>query len=149
MKLRIYLDTPVFSAYLDERAPERKNLTLEFWRRLDDFEVSTSEIARQEPKMMPDLYRRERLMSLLNHVTVHPMTPEMRALAQIYVDGGVFTATSLNDALHVAAAVLTRQDILVSWNFKHLVNRRRRALINDLNVAGNLPTIEIVAPPEV
>jgi hypothetical protein len=49
----------------------------------------------------------------------------------------------------VPAAVLTRQDILVSWNFKHLVNRRRRALINDLNVAGNLPTIEIVAPPEV
>jgi predicted nucleic acid-binding protein len=149
MKLRIYLDTSVFSAYEDDRAPERKNLAMEFWRRLDDFEVSTSEIARQELDTTPELSRRESLIRLLNRVAVHPMTPEMGALARIYVDGGVFSPTALNDALHVAAAVLTRQDILVSWNFRHLVNRRRRALINDLNVRGNLPTIEIVAPPEV
>jgi hypothetical protein len=54
-----------------------------------------------------------------------------------------------NDALHVAAAVLTRQDILLSWNFKHLVNRKRRALINQLNTAKSLPLIEILAPPEI
>jgi hypothetical protein len=55
----------------------------------------------------------------------------------------------LNDALHVAAAVLTRQDILVSWNFKHLVNRRRRARINDVNITLSLSMLEILAPPEV
>ena len=54
-----------------------------------------------------------------------------------------------NDALHVAAAVLTRQDVLLSWNFKHLVNRRRRAQINEENISLGLPTIEIVAPPEI
>ena len=54
-----------------------------------------------------------------------------------------------NDALHVAAAVATRQDILLSWNFRHLVNRRRRAMINDLNVAEGLPGIEIMVPPEI
>jgi hypothetical protein len=54
-----------------------------------------------------------------------------------------------NDALHVAAAVLTRQDVLLSWNFKHLVNRRRRAKVNDVNVSQGLPMIEIVAPPEI
>jgi predicted nucleic acid-binding protein len=149
MRLRIYLDTSVFSACEDDRAPERKSLTLEFWRRMGDFEVSTSETARQELEMTADARHRELLRGLLSRVIVHPITPEMEALAQIYVDGGAFTATSFNDALHVAAAVLTRQDILVSWNFKHLVNRRRRALINDLNTAGNLPTIEILAPPEV
>jgi hypothetical protein len=41
--------------------------------------------------------------------------------------------------LHVAACVLTLQDILVSWNFRHLVNRRRRALINEVNIARGLP----------
>jgi len=54
-----------------------------------------------------------------------------------------------NDALHVAAAVLTRQDVLLSWNFKHLVNRRRRARINEYNISVGLPAVEIVAPPEV
>src|SRR5438132_1504135 len=62
---------------------------------------------------------------------------------------GVFTAIMMNDAVHVAAAVLTRQDILLSWNFKHLVNRVRRAKINQVNVSQGLPSIEIIAPPEI
>ena len=55
----------------------------------------------------------------------------------------------LNDAIHVAAAVMTRQDVLLSWNFKHLVNRRRRGMVNQVNISKGLPTIEIVAPPEI
>lgn len=70
-------------------------------------------------------------------------------LSKDVVQAGVFTAIMMNDAVHVAAAVLTRQDILLSWNFKHLVNRVRRAKINQVNVSQGLPTIEIVAPPEI
>jgi hypothetical protein len=44
---------------------------------------------------------------------------------------------------------LTQQDVLLSWNFRHLVNRRRRAQINDVNISLSLPTIDIVAPPEI
>jgi hypothetical protein len=73
----------------------------------------------------------------------------MRILARQYINRGVFSALTLNDALHVAAAVLTRQDVLISWNFKHLVNRRRRAKINEVNISLDLPTIDIVAPPEI
>jgi glycogen operon protein len=46
-----------------------------------------------------------------------------------------------NHAVHVAAAVLTRQDVLVSWNFRHLVNRRRRAQVNEVNISLGLPMI--------
>ena len=55
----------------------------------------------------------------------------------------------LDDAIHVAVAVLSRRDVLVSWNFRHLVNRLRRALVNEVNILAGHPTIEIVAPPEV
>jgi hypothetical protein len=82
-------------------------------------------------------------------VIIHPLTNEMRALAHRYVDGGVFPAGMYSDALHVAAAVLTGQDVLLSWNFKHLVNRRRRAQVNEINTLASLPTVEIVAPPEL
>jgi hypothetical protein len=54
-----------------------------------------------------------------------------------------------NEALHVAAAVLTRQDILLSWNFKPLINRRRRARINAVHMSFGLPTLEMLAPSEV
>jgi len=70
-------------------------------------------------------------------------------LAQEYVRRGVFSPATAVDALHVAVAVAARQDILVSWNFRHLVNRRRRALINEVNVLTGYPAIEILAPPEV
>ena len=73
----------------------------------------------------------------------------MQELASQYMEREVFTPIMSNDALHVGVAVHTRQDLLVSWNFKHWVNRRRRAKINEVNIFLGLPMIEIVAPPEV
>ena len=70
-------------------------------------------------------------------------------LAERYLTCDVFTRAMANDALHVAAAVLSRYDVVLSWNFRHLVNRRRRALINEVNTLLGLPTIEIVAPAEL
>ena len=57
--------------------------------------------------------------------------------------------TMAEDALHVAIAIVSRCEMIVSWNFRHLVNRRRRALINESNVLMDYPAIEILAPPEV
>ena len=149
MKLRIYLDTSVFSAYYDERAPQRQAETVDFWPRLDEYEAATSELARQELLQTPDETGRKQLVELMKGMTVHSITEEMKELARRYVLEAVFTAAMFNDALHVAIAVLTRQDILLSWNFRHLVNRRRRARINQTNIVFGLPTIDIVAPAEM
>jgi len=149
VRLRVYLDTSVFSACCDERVPDRQAGTREFWERFGEFEVTTSELAVEELRQADDEALRARFQGLLANVTVHPMTKEIRDLARCYVAAGAFSPAMFNDALHVAAAVLTRQDILLSWNFKHLVNRRRRAQVNDVNVSQGLPTIEIIAPPEI
>ena len=149
MKLKIYLDTSIFSAYLDDRAPDRRAQTEEFWERIAAFEACSSDLAREELEKTPNADRRKRLLRLLDGLTLHPITPEMRQLAERYVQAGVFTGIMMNDAVHVAAAVLTRQDILLSWNFKHLVNRVRRAKVNQVNVSLGLPSIEIIASPEI
>ena len=149
MKLRIYLDTPIFSAYYDERAPDRRSQTEEFWARVTAFESSTSDLAREELAKTPDANRRRQLLSLLDGLALHRVTGDMRRLAKQYVEAGVFTSIMVNDAVHVAAAVVTRQDILLSWNFKHLVNRVRRAKVNQVNTSLGLPTIEIIAQPEI
>jgi len=149
MKLRIYLDTSIFSAYFDDRAPDRRVQTKEFWARIAAFEASTSELTREELEKTPDAARRTKLLKLLESLTRHPVTEEMKRLTQNYVKAGVFTPAMLNDAVHVAAAVLTRQDILLSWNFKHMVNRTRRAKVNEVNISLGLPSIEIIAPPEI
>ncbi|MCI0628421.1 MAG: PIN domain-containing protein [Acidobacteria bacterium] len=149
MKLRVYFDTSVFSAYYDNRAVERQRMTVQFWTKAGTFERASSELARQELSQTPDLTQRGRLLDLLKDFSLFPLTVEMEQLAQGYIGSHVFTPIMLNDALHVAAAVLSRHDILVSWNFKHLVNRERRARVNAVNVTRGLPTIEILAPPEM
>ncbi|MEK7794111.1 MAG: hypothetical protein AAB353_06260 [Candidatus Hydrogenedentota bacterium] len=70
-------------------------------------------------------------------------------LAQAYVHRGAFSPASMDDATHVAAAAIGNFDIIVSWNFKHLVNRRRRAMVAAVNIDLGFPSIEILAPPEV
>lgn len=149
MKLRIYLDTSIFSAYYDDRAPDRRAQTEEFWARIAAFEASTSELAREELQKTPDRDRRMKLLKLLDSLDVHSVTEEIKKLAQNYVKAGVFAPVMLNDAVHIAAAVITRQDILLSWNFKHMVNRTRRAKVNEVNISKGLPSIEIIAPPEI
>ncbi len=61
VKLRIYLDTSIFSAYYDDRAPDRRTQTEEFWTRIASFEASTSELARDELSRTPDGERRAKL----------------------------------------------------------------------------------------
>lgn len=149
MKLRVYLDTSVFNAVLDAQWPDRRDVTLRFFDRLADFDVATSEVARSEISDTRDPARRTELLALLERVNVIEVTEEMKELAWNYVRHRIFTARMLDDARHVAAAVVTRQDVLLSWNFRHLVNRRRRAMINELNLSRYLPRIDIVSPMEL
>lgn len=149
MRLRLYLDTSVISAHVDERLPERRRATLEFWERLAGYDVAISELTLTEARATGDAALRERMLALLAGCRVLPIEEEARNLAREYVRRGVFSPATAMDALHVAIAVASRQDILVSWNFRHLVNRRRRALVNEVNVLTGYPPIEILAPPEV
>lgn len=149
MKLQIYLDTSVISAFVDERTPERQKDTEEFFNRLGGFEVSVSELTLIEIKNTNDEEKRNRMFKIISSSKILDLTDEMRKLRDIYLKEGVFTPASINDALHVTCAVIARVEILVSWNFRHLVRRTRRALINEVNIRYGFPTIEIVSPPEI
>jgi predicted nucleic acid-binding protein len=149
MKLKIYMDTSVFSAYFDDRAPDRQSLTKEFWQNLAAYECSTANLAVQELRQTNDLHLRAKMESLLVGLNIIAVTEEMKILAEKYIAAGAFTETMYNDAVHVAAATLSRQDVLLSWNFRHLVNRRRRAMVCGVNAAEGLPAIDIFSPPEL
>jgi predicted nucleic acid-binding protein len=149
VKLRLYLDTSVVSAYVDDRSPERRRATIEFWDRLVEFEVSVSELTVAEVRATGEATLRRQMEELIQPFEVLAVGEESRRLSQEYVRRGVFSSATIEDALHVAIAVASRRDILVSWNFRHLVNRRRRMQINEVNVLLGHATIEILAPPEV
>jgi predicted nucleic acid-binding protein len=149
IRIRVYLDTSVFSALFDDRWPERQELTRDFWSVMGDHDVCTSEVARYELSDTPDDERRGQLLSALEQVRLEDLTAEMRSLAEHYIALGAFARRQEDDALHVAAATILRQDVLLSWNFAHLVNRRRRAHVVQANSLVGLNTPDIVAPPEL
>ncbi|MGH7320359.1 MAG: PIN domain-containing protein [Candidatus Rokuibacteriota bacterium] len=139
MRLRLYLDTSVVSAYLDERTPERRQATVEFWGRVADYDVAISALTVAEIEATGSPALRAQMLDLVRPFTVLPVGDDARRLAQEYIRRGVFSAATAEDATHVAVAVVSRQDMLVSWNVRHLVNRRRRALINETNTLLGIP----------
>jgi hypothetical protein len=70
-------------------------------------------------------------------------------LAQAYLREGALTEKYLLDAQHIAVATLGRVDVVVSWNFKHIVNLNRIRLYNSVNLKLGYPMIEIRSPREV
>ena len=66
-----------------------------------------------------------------------------------YVQEGVVTPKYLLDAQHIALASVSRIDVLVSWNFKHIVNLNRIRLYNAVNLKTGHPMIDIRTPREV
>lgn len=70
-------------------------------------------------------------------------------LAEAHIEAGVIAAKMRADAQHIAMATVARVDVLVSWNFKHIVNLQRIHGYNSLNLRKGYPLLEIRAPREV
>jgi hypothetical protein len=58
-------------------------------------------------------------------IEVLPVSPEADDLASAYISDGAIGGRMHADALHIALATVARVDVLVSWNFKHIVNLQR------------------------
>lgn len=64
-KLRIYLDTSVPNAYIDDRNSMRQQLTKVFWNRLDQYKVFTSELVIEEIEAISDEIKRNQILDLI------------------------------------------------------------------------------------
>ncbi|HNV72431.1 MAG TPA: hypothetical protein PKO06_22165, partial [Candidatus Ozemobacteraceae bacterium] len=54
-----------------------------------------------------------------------------------------------NDLLHIAIATYANADLLVSWNFKHIVRFDKILLYNSVNLEMGYRQIQIYSPREV
>lgn len=146
--MRLYLDTSVISAYHDPRTPERMRMTRVFWATLDQHDALCSALTLEEVDAAPQ-ESRDKLRQLLAGFTIVPVDNPVRRLAEAYVEAGVVLPRYVSDAVHIAAAVMGGADVLVSWNFTHLVKRSTRLLVAYVNATRGLRALEILAPPEV
>lgn len=83
------------------------------------------------------------------HIEIVSVNDEAVNLARKYIDEKVVGETSFDDCVHIALATIHKVDILVSWNFKHIVNIYRIRGYNSVNLSCGYQTLEIRSPKDI
>jgi len=77
------------------------------------------------------------------------LSSEAIELADAYLNHGILTLNYRNDARHIALATIAGADVLVSWNFKHVVHFEKIRKFNAVNIEMGYKPISIFSPREV
>lgn len=151
-KPRVYLDTSIWSFYFADDSPERRDLTRELF---DDFrqhryEPCISAVVLEEIDAAPEPLR-TKLNALLDEITptVLQIGEAALDLSRQYIQQGTIPQKYDDDALHIAVAVANNMDLLLSWNFAHIVKLRTRRVVSATSKLLGYKEIEICSPEEV
>ena len=148
MKKSIYIDTSIVGGYFDE---EFKEPTQRLFRLFADGEITfvISDLLEAELLDAPQ-HVRELLLQFPSDLYKRvELTDEAIKLADTYIAEKVVGKTILEDCRHIAVATVSKVDVLVSWNFKHIVNLERIKGYNLVNVRLGYQAIEIRSPKEL
>ena len=147
-RYRIYLDTSVFGGLHDEEFQDYTEPLFERIRK-SEFEIIFSNITERELEKAPDKIRATTELLPKNSTLYIKSDIEAVQLAKKYIDEGVVGPTSYVDCLHIALATIHNANILVSWNFKHIVNVVRIVGYNSVNIVEGYKQIDIRTPREL
>ena len=93
---------------------------------------------------------KEKFAELLTyHAEVLDVSSEALQLAETYVKRSVLSPNFFNDGLHIALATIAAVDVIVSWNFKHIVNFQQIRRFNAVNLEFGYRMVQIFSPNEV
>jgi len=147
-KLILYLDTSVFGGFFDD---EFKHESVLLFERANnkEYDIMYSDLVQSELQNAPD-----KVKDLVKGIPKGSMmyietTQEAFELANQYVEEGVVGKTSFADCLHIAMASIHNANILVSWNYKHIVNVQRITGYNSVNLKAGYKSLDIRSPKEI
>jgi predicted nucleic acid-binding protein len=143
----VYADTSVYGGVFDD---EFQDNSRRFFQQVEAgrFDLLISDVVRQEiaeaPKRVQTHFRRQ-----LAHARSVSIDEEVLTLRDAYLEHGVVSAKWAGDAAHVAAATVGGAELIVSWNFQHIVHFERIRLYNAVNALCGYSPIDVRSPAEV
>jgi len=145
---RIYVDTSVIGGCLDEEFADASQKLIAMIKRGEAILLISALLAEEledaPPAVRATLYDLPRQsLELVNE------SAESRFLRDAYLTAAVVGRSHADDAHHVALATVARADLIVSWNFKHIVHFDKIRGFNAVNLREGYPTIAIYSPLEV
>ena len=155
--ISIYLDTSVINFLFADDAPEKKEVTVDFFNnfiKTGIYQTNISLFVIEEILQTKDESKKESLLKVITDYNINIIEPEnimgIDELADLYITNSVIPEKKRFDALHIACSVIHHIDYLVSWNYKHLANINRERKIISVNLANNyLNAIRIITPLEL
>jgi len=108
-----------------------------------------SDISEAELSVAPEQVRQVLKELKPKYLDVMRLSPEAEALAAAYIKERIVTKKSELDTQHIAIATIAQVDLLVSWNFKHIVNYNRIRLYNAVNLKLGYRLLEIRSPRDL
>lgn len=147
-KLRIYVDTSVIGGCFDSEFELWSNRLLEAFRRREYIAVLSS-VTAAEVEQAPEQIKQIHAELIGAGAEVLPVSPEAMDLLGKYLAKGILGPKFQNDMLHIALATTTDADVLVSWNFRHIVRLNKIRLFNAVNIECGYKPLTICSPREV
>ena len=151
-KLKIYLETTILNFYYADDAPEKMADTVKLFNEIADrkYEGFTSmSVIREISRASEE--KQQLLFKLINDFNIHILddNTEAERLADIYVQEGIIPSKYTTDGVHIALATVHDMDIIVSWNFQHIVKRKTIIMTSLVNNREGYKSIDIYSPSEV
>jgi hypothetical protein len=146
--LRVYTDTSAVGGCLDPEFSGASGRLFEQFRS-GELILVLSDLTLLELERAPSGVRAVLDGVPTEHRQEIAFTREASELAERYIEARVIGGSMRTDAQHIATATVHRVDVLVSWNFKHIVNLPRIHGYNSVNLREGYPILEIRSPREV
>lgn len=150
--IKYYIETSVFNFVFADDEPKRRDLTKKYFYRLkrEKTEIYISTILIDEISAAPEPIK-NKLLKLIEEYKpiVLELDDEVEQLAKKYVDEKIIPEKYIEDAYHLAVASVNDVDVIVSWNFQHIVKLKTKIEVNGVNKFMGYHEIEIVSPEEV
>ena len=148
-KIKIYLDTSVISHLQAIDTPEKMTDTLVLWEDIKTgiYDVVISNVTIDEINDCAEPKRSFMLEELKKiPLTVIETETKVEKLSKEFIQLGILKEKNIDDCMHIATALLAKCDIIVSWNFKHIVNDRTIEGVKTISKTKGFESIKIYCP---
>ena len=147
-RLRVYIDTSVVGGCLDEEFATESKALMDMVTRGEIIAI-VSDLLLGELASAPDDV--QQILEALPEETTEALvrSEESEQLRNAYLADHVVGESATEDAHHVALATVGRADLIVSWNFRHIVHLDKIRAFNAVNLREGYGLLEIRSPREV
>ena len=148
MRQRIYTDTSVIGGCFDSEFKEFSIALIKEFK--SGIKIMTlSDLTLKELEHAP-LKVRSIIKEIPNaNIEYIELDESAKYLAAKYIEEKAIHENYFVDSQHIALSTVNRNDVLVSWNFKHIVKHKTRIEVAGINTFLGYKVIDICSPQEV